>query len=309
MWQLWIDELGAQEFRQVSSLAGTGSLYQSPVGAAPVLQESISPLESKRSRLLVGVSHDHDSIAPQVSRSSNSSSSRIRQSTKMATSNAAILTILLVVYFVSGVVGSIDGRPRPAHFPDAPTTEYGPEPVIYDNTISSPIDCSWYGWANENFPANTGAACLTVLRKALTNSTVNPPSTMEAYRYYTLKRLIDATTNEAYCYIGCFKLAGTSSSAGSPPPMVDSPPASIPAPSTNAPPPYSSTPAGSVSPAPVGDGLPRTGSDNPAFGPGPAGGPLTSPPSSSAVHLHPSRLFSIAFLGVALILSLFFTRA
>jgi hypothetical protein len=168
----------------------------------------------------------------------------------MGSRGVATLVLLILGCVVSGVLCSVeDGLPRPENFPDEPTTTYGPTPQLTGSN-GLPSDCQWYGWANSLYDAASGTTCLDILRKALTNATVNPPSSLEPFKYYTIKRLIDPATNQSYCYEGCFIL--TQSPAQSP--LGDSLPpfASPPEPLTDAPSPLGD----SLAPTPLGDGLP-----------------------------------------------------
>lgn len=241
------------------------------------------------------------------------------RSSKMV--SGATLALLVLGCVVSGVVCSVeDGLPRPPNFPDAPTATYDSTPALTDSA-GAPVACQWYGWANTLYDATTGTTCLDVLRKALTNATVNPPATLQPYKYYTIKRLIDATNNQSYCYQGCFNLGNSAAPAAAPslgnpvapPPALSSPPAVTP--SVDAPPPTSSfTPAGSPpAPEPVASSFPvmQPIASPPASLLPPASPPSPpGPPGSATVNLNggsfvaPSALLSCFVTAVALILNL-----
>ena len=135
----------------------------------------------------------------------------------MASRGDAVLAFLVIALCgLSRVSATLeDGIPRPANFPDLPTATYDNTPVL-TGVNGLPSDCIWYGFANELYASSTGASCLTALRKALTNATVNPPSTMHPYVYYTLKRLMIASSNSSYCYQGCFNLGSATSPVPAP---------------------------------------------------------------------------------------------
>jgi hypothetical protein len=141
----------------------------------------------------------------------------------MQITREAALTVVLLSCIAVGVAASLeDGLPRPDHFADAPTTAYGPYPELPDE-----VDCDWYGFANELYPASKGLECLDEMRVALTNATENPASSLQPYLYYTLRRMIDPANNQSYCYQGCFDLglsgAPASSPAYAPAPYVQGP--------------------------------------------------------------------------------------
>ncbi|KAG0623465.1 hypothetical protein M758_3G176200 [Ceratodon purpureus] len=228
-----------------------------------------------------------------------------------STGGAFFLLLVICSSCVFSVAASIDGRPRPANFPDQPTTTYDQTPALSDaNGLA--VDCTWYGFANELYDPATTASCLTVLRLALTNATVNPPAQMKPYIYYTLKRLVDPTNNQSYCYQGCFNLGGslapTPGVVGAAPPVgMDAPP-----PVTSGVPPSSFSPVPSAtpdasppveSPAPLGAAVPPVG-DAPASGP--SSGLGASPPAppilipNSGAFLQPGALLSflVAFVAV-----------
>jgi hypothetical protein len=198
-----------------------------------------------------------------------------------------------------------DGLPRPKDFLDQPTVTYDATPQLTDSN-GLPADCIWYGFANEIFNATTTLSCLLVLRLALMNATVNPPSSMKPYVYYTLQRLVDKATNESYCYEGCFDLGNSPAPSpgvvSAPAPLVSAPapvtaPSSSlsPVPSVASPTPLGSTPLSSPSPAPglsVPASVPVTSPPAPPFG------PVLIPNSGS--FLQPTTLFSffVAFVAV-----------
>lgn len=222
--------------------------------------------------------------------------------------NVVILIILLVVYFVLGVVGFIDGCLCFVYFFDVFMMEYGLEFVIYDNIILFLIDCFWYGWVNENFFVNIGVVCLIVFCKVLMNLIVNFFLIMEVYWYYMLKCLIDVIINEVYCYIGCFKLVGILFFVGLLFLMVDFLLVLIFVFFINVLFLYFFIFVGFVLLVFVGDGFFCIGLDNLVFGLGFVGGFLISFLFSFVVYLYLLWLFLIVFFGVVFIFSLFFIR-
>ena len=233
--------------------------------------------------------------------------------------SARFLAFLLIGFCVmSRVFGSLqDGLPRPPNFPDLPTVTYDDTPQL-DDANGDPVTCTWYGFANENYEANTGSDCLTVLREALTNATVNPPANLQPYTYYTLKRLIDPATNQSVCYEGCFILgasvpgaAPTPLTAASPSPLASSAPLGSPpvvAPSVPAPGPIipASTPSESPaaptpseSPAAAPGGVLESGATSP---PAPDSALTGAPPPkpSAGTFLQPATLVPslVAFVAV-----------
>lgn len=208
----------------------------------------------------------------------------------MASTRAAFVAFLVISCVVLSVSATQqDGLPRPKGYPDQPTVTYDATPLLTGSN-GLPADCIWYGFANEIFPATTTSSCLSVLRLALTNATVNPPSKLKPYTYYTVNRLIDPATNESYCYEGCFDLANSPA----PSPGV----APVPAPSS------SLSPEPSVaSPTPLSSPSPTPGLSGPASvpvqsPPAPPIGPVLIPNSGS--FLQPTTLFSffVAFVAV-----------
>ncbi|KAG0591461.1 hypothetical protein KC19_1G177800 [Ceratodon purpureus] len=123
----------------------------------------------------------------------------------MAISREAIVFVV-VSCIVATVAGfGEDGLPRPTNFPDTPTTWFGPEPLIM-TPDGKFVDCSWYGFANEQYDASVGEKCLDDLWAGLTNATADV--TLEPFVYYFSAGPTgsDPATLEPYCYEGCFNM-------------------------------------------------------------------------------------------------------